>query len=232
MQKKTERFELRLDPETLNRVDNWRTGQSDLPSRAAAVRRLIDAGLALDESKFRPTISEKLIVGMLCDLFKQLKLDDAGFDPDLIEKATVGGHHWALEWEYGGMFEESIDEQVALEVANILQMWWNIESSYDYLSEDERARLEADSVTSRNRFMFRGFDGNVEPNHFFVAKLMIDDLGRFRHFAGRDLNSHYPSLHRHRSMLALFETMQDSVQGGQTLTATQIAELVGSTQRS
>ena len=37
MQLKTERFEMRLDSRTLERVDAWRARQSDLPSRAEAV---------------------------------------------------------------------------------------------------------------------------------------------------------------------------------------------------
>lgn len=42
---KSERFELRLDPDTLDRIDVWRSEQRDLPSRSAAVRRLVEAGL-------------------------------------------------------------------------------------------------------------------------------------------------------------------------------------------
>jgi len=40
MQQKTERFEMRLDQGTLDQMDKWRSSQSDLPSRAEAVRRL------------------------------------------------------------------------------------------------------------------------------------------------------------------------------------------------
>lgn len=42
---KTERFELRLETELLERVDEWRAAQRDLPSRSAAVRRLVTHGL-------------------------------------------------------------------------------------------------------------------------------------------------------------------------------------------
>ena len=34
---KTERFEMRMDRETLENVDTWRADQPDLPSRAEAV---------------------------------------------------------------------------------------------------------------------------------------------------------------------------------------------------
>lgn len=52
---KSERFELRLDPETLRRIDEWRSDQSDVPSRSAAVRRLLEAGLghAQDDQLFQ-----------------------------------------------------------------------------------------------------------------------------------------------------------------------------------
>jgi hypothetical protein len=45
MPPKTERFEMRMEPETLKKVDDWRRTQPDLPSRAEAVRRLVEAAL-------------------------------------------------------------------------------------------------------------------------------------------------------------------------------------------
>ncbi|QGM94386.1 hypothetical protein F7D13_10290 [Methylocystis rosea] len=46
---KSERFELRLDPETLTKIDEWRKEQSDLPSRSEAVRTLIEISLGKAE---------------------------------------------------------------------------------------------------------------------------------------------------------------------------------------
>ena len=37
---------VRLQPGPLRLLDDWRRGQEDLPGRAEAIRRLIDAGLA------------------------------------------------------------------------------------------------------------------------------------------------------------------------------------------
>jgi metal-responsive CopG/Arc/MetJ family transcriptional regulator len=45
MPPKTERFEMRLDLEMIERIDNWRRQQSDLPTRAEAIRRLIETAL-------------------------------------------------------------------------------------------------------------------------------------------------------------------------------------------
>lgn len=45
------RFEMLAPPEWLEMVDDWRRRQKDLPSRAEAIRRLVD--LALDYESFR-----------------------------------------------------------------------------------------------------------------------------------------------------------------------------------
>lgn len=47
MPPKTERFEMRLELEMIERIDNWRRQQSDLPTRAEAIRRLIETSLGL-----------------------------------------------------------------------------------------------------------------------------------------------------------------------------------------
>jgi hypothetical protein len=45
MAKKTERFEMRADPSFFKTIDDWRRKQADLPSRAEAIRRLVELGL-------------------------------------------------------------------------------------------------------------------------------------------------------------------------------------------
>lgn len=38
-------FQMRASAEWLKRIDDWRRQQDDLPSRAEAIRRLVEAGL-------------------------------------------------------------------------------------------------------------------------------------------------------------------------------------------
>ena len=45
MPPKTDRFEMRVEPELLQRIDEWRKEQPDEPSRAQAIRRLAHLGL-------------------------------------------------------------------------------------------------------------------------------------------------------------------------------------------
>ena len=77
MQAKTERFEMRLDQMTLEEVDAWRARQADVPSRAEAVRRLIEDGLTPVPARRELELSagERLAVVMLCELHKHLKVD-------------------------------------------------------------------------------------------------------------------------------------------------------------
>jgi hypothetical protein len=49
MEEKTERFEMRVASTFLQAVDNWRRKQEDLPSRAEAIRRLVELGLSFKE---------------------------------------------------------------------------------------------------------------------------------------------------------------------------------------
>ena len=223
-QQRTERFEMRLDLDTLRRLDDWRADQPDLPSRAAAIRRLVESGLSMDKQRFRPSSGERLIIAMLCELYQHLNVD-AGIDPNLVEEALSDGHHWALEWAYE-LFGGPVDQKVPREVADILTMWRTIEWSYNQLPEEDRANLETDAGITRERARFRGFDGNDETTHYSVAGVMIDSLGRFREFKERDLNSHWPYLNRYRSMLALYEPMMQSLRAGKHLTPKQITELV------
>lgn len=43
----SERFEMRFTADLLRQIDEWRRRQDDLPARAEAIRRLIEAGLSL-----------------------------------------------------------------------------------------------------------------------------------------------------------------------------------------
>lgn len=43
--KKEGRLEMRVDPEWLEKLDDWRRRQKEIPTRAEALRRLTDLGL-------------------------------------------------------------------------------------------------------------------------------------------------------------------------------------------
>lgn len=41
----TERLQMRVSPEFLVEVDNWRRKQADIPNRSEAIRRLVELAL-------------------------------------------------------------------------------------------------------------------------------------------------------------------------------------------
>jgi NAD(P)-dependent dehydrogenase (short-subunit alcohol dehydrogenase family) len=89
----SERFEMRVDSDLLERLDAWRQSEDDRPSRAEAIRRLIEAGLAHDNKGRAPhlTDGEKLIAIMMAELIKKLDVD-VETNVDLVQKVILGGH--------------------------------------------------------------------------------------------------------------------------------------------
>lgn len=167
--------------------------------------------------EFMPTVrrfsmkfsdGEKLILMMLSDLYKHLEIR-GDVDHQLVKSAISGGHHWAIKWEHTGIFhgEEDNKEDVQ-EVANILDMWEQVECRYGQLSEDDKNKV--DSAIHPRGAKFQGFDGNNEV-HFGIACCLVNDMGRWAQFKSRDLNSHSRSIDRHRRMLAKYRPRRNTL---------------------
>jgi uncharacterized protein YfbU (UPF0304 family) len=213
-----------LEPDILDRIDNWRSDQSGVPNRSEAARQLIELGLER-ASEVRLTAGEKLIITMLSDLLKAHKVDSE-VDPKFIMSAIYGGHYWALNWELSGLFHDHEDrKQVVSFVVNVLDMWDFIEAGYSRLSEGDKLRVETEATPFGKHVSFRGFDGNNETTYMSVARFLIGDMGRFQRFKGRDLNSHMPMIDGYQRMFRAFEPMRAVLMGGE-LNATQIIQLL------
>lgn len=169
---------------------------------------------------------EKLILIMLCDLYKHLKVK-SGVDPAFVEAAIHGGHYWGLKWQYPGIFHgHEDDKQLVTEVGDVLEMWFFIESGYGKLSKKDKDRVATEADPFGKDVRFRGFDGNNESEHYGVARFLIDKLERFTTFKRRDLNSHAPSIESYRRMLTVFGPMRSRLGIGGELNASQIIELL------
>jgi uncharacterized protein YfbU (UPF0304 family) len=223
---KTERFELRLDPGILEDVDAWRSRQADIPSRAEAMRRLVEAGLGTPkEREIGFSDGEKLVTLMLCEIYKHLKMKSE-IDPSFVEATIHQGHLWALGWEYTGILHShESNTTTRVEVINILDMWSFIERGYGKLSKKDKVRVETEADPFGKRVTFSGFDGNYETGHLGIAGFLINNLNRFSEFKGRDLNSHSPSLDAYRRMLKVFEPVRHNLIG-QELDASQIIDIL------
>lgn len=226
---KSERFELRLETETIELVDAWRQRSDGNPSRAEAIRRLIDLGLSLSDTTAHKPVAisdgERLILGLVGELHRHMKVRGES-NPDFIQSAIVGGHFWALEWELPGIIHRhSVDDKTVREVVDILDMWSFIEEAFAGFSKADRAKISDRIGPIGKELIFPGFDGNNESTHRSVARFLIEDMGRFERYKGRELNSHHPVIDGYRSMIVAFEPMREKLIGIK-LTPAQIVELL------
>ncbi|WP_085125095.1 YfbU family protein [Tistlia consotensis] len=224
MQPKSERFEMRLDQTTLDRLDQWRGRQSDLPSRSEAARRLIEKGFEAESAPAtKLTPGERLIIAMISDLYRQ-NLISREIDPEFVMSAITGGHYWALGWELQVILHEHEDSPVIVsEVVNVLDMWSFIEGSFKKMPKPEKEKIKGE--IGLNNVEFIGFDGNNESEHLGVARFLIEKMGRFAEFKGRDLNSHMPRVAVYRRMLQVFDPMRAQLIGID-LTGEQIVKIL------
>ena len=217
-----------LDRDTIRQIDEWREHQPDHPSQAEAVCRLLNQNLSESNRPLPFTSGEKLIVGMLCDLLKQFSVNRT-IDPSFVESALFSGHHWALEWQYPGVYERPDRLETLEEVLDVLQMWRVLEYSYDRLSGEEKILVKDQARLSSDRLLFGGFDGNEETEHLGIALFLIEEMERYEEFKGRTLNTHSPTLRKYRSMVKTFEAKMKELPIGQVdLSAEQIIEVLNS----
>lgn len=172
------------------------------------------------------TNSEKLILVMLADIQNKLGKEHE-LDGEFIKRAIFSDNTWALEWEYTGIFSGEPEEAPpeVNDVCNILDMWFFIESAYDEMDPDDKARIAEEVGPLGKNVRFLGFDGNYETKHLSVASFLINDMDRFQHFSGRDLNSHCPVVDGYLRMFEIFKTIRPQLaEAG--LTADQITRLL------
>lgn len=159
------------------------------------------------------TDGEKLIIFMLTEIYE--KLDIKGeLDASFVQKAVSSGNAWSIPWRIKCVqFDPSKeDPQVVKEVCDILEMWSFVENSYKELSDEDRDDVKK-SIEPLSGHVFKGFDGNSQKGHMWIARFMIDDLGVFQQFKGRELNAHAPTLDTYLRMLPIFEDIQKKISG-------------------
>jgi uncharacterized protein YfbU (UPF0304 family) len=212
---KSERFELRVDEDQLSQIDAWAAEQSDQPTRAEAVRRLLAFGLSAGSKRaVHFSDGEKMLMLMMADLFKSLKVKADNSNPEFLADVIYGGHYWAPKWDMQGVFHDHIDNPKDVEyVVDVLDMWSFIEDSFGQLSSAEQ-ELVKKQTNQKGDIKFDGFDGNEESNQRSIALFLVNKIGRFTKFKNRELNTHFSTYDRYRKMLELFEPIRVGQRGG------------------
>lgn len=212
---RSERFELRIDEDQLAQVDAWAREQTDRPTRAEAVRRLVNFGLSIGSSQaVHFSDGEKMLIVMMGDLFKALKVKNPELDPCLAAKIINGGHYWALKWDMQSVFHNHVDNpQNVSHVVDVLDMWSFIEEAYEDIDPEEKASIVAELGPWATNVRFPGFDGNHESSQISIARFLVDGMGRFSRFKGREMNSHSPTHARYCHMVAAFKPIRATLIG-------------------
>lgn len=149
--------------------------------------------------------ADKLIILMLSEIYDHLGVQGET-DTDFLRSAIFGGHNWALDWRLPGITQtETAPPAVVSETVNLLEMYDMLERSFDALGPEDRADIEAWTIE------FRGFDGNNETTHMSVAQFLVEKMDRFARFAGREFNSHAPSLGMAGRMFEVYEPLRAGV---------------------
>jgi uncharacterized protein YfbU (UPF0304 family) len=166
---------------------------------------------------------EKLILMMVADMYKHLKIKNGEFDPDFVMDTITHDYLWGFNWKYTGIpFEKEPNPPEVRETADILDMWYFLEGGYEKLSPADKQKVK--DAIDRDQVHFLGFDGNNE-DHYGIARYFVEKLQRFEHFKGRDLNSHMPSIDRYRHMYRVFEPIRETLHS-RSLNAAEIIQIM------
>ena len=226
---KSERFELRIDAQQLGRVEKWATEQSDHPTKAEAIRRLIDRGLSAGSSRaVNFSDGEKMLILMMSDVYKALKIQNPESSPEFLAQVIYGGHYWAPKWKMQGVFHDHVDDPDEVRyVVDVLDMWSFIEEAYEALGPADHSSVEKKLGSRSSDLKFHGFDGNNEASQIGVARFLVEKMGRFTRFSNRELNSHCPTFAKYNAMLETFLPIRKTLTGTK-LSAAQLIEILKS----
>lgn len=148
------------------------------------------------------TNEQKLIVALLTEIHEALDIKN-GLDPVFIQDKVSSGRVWALHWKYPNLFQGGGEPPVNVQfVASVLDLWERLEHSHASLNQEGVATLTALSPVYGERVQFPGFDGNGgDHDGYSIARILIEELGRWSSFQGRDLNAHMPMADSYERML-------------------------------
>ncbi len=166
---------------------------------------------------------EKIILLMLSQIHEHLKIEETR--ASLVRQAIETGNLWAIEHSFPEIFDNGEKAPDVVSVTrDVLTMWLALEESFANLSSTDKEWLKKSSSQISDRVVFPGFSGNYEIDYLSTARFMVNVLGKYEHFADRDLNHFLPHMDTYRRMLAPFERILKR-NASLTLSAQEIAEV-------
>lgn len=173
---------------------------------------------------FTTSPTEKLIILLLCDAIEK-KEAGSYIDPKVIRRALEGRMSWGIEWKFAALVSPDIPEETGEEVRSLLEMWSHLTAAYNELAVGEQKRAREASPFDSG-VTFPGFDHNNHSDHLAAMRFIVEDLGQWQEFQGRDTDTHsQTTLFLLRGM---FETFKRLRRAGQRLRGDEIIEILTS----
>lgn len=176
--------------------------------------------------------SEKLILLMLGEIYEKLELKN--IDTNLLRSAIHSENTWALDWEMQGVVGSDGEPTppLVVKVVNYLDMWSFLEEAHSSFDQPAKDFVAQEAEPFGRHVRFPGFDGNYEGEAFSIAQILVNDMGRFSRFKGRDLNSHASLLENYARMYEVFEPIRASLSGTRALEPAQVVAILQAMRRS
>lgn len=148
---------------------------------------------------------EKLILLMLSDIYDKLDLNT--IDTKIIRSAIHTENTWALDWEIPSIVGSGIESPPpqVVNVVNYLDMWSFLEEAHNLFDSATKEHIAREADPFGKHVRFPGFDANSECDSLSIARILVDDMGRFSRFKGREMNSHAPLIPAYSRMFMIFE---------------------------
>lgn len=173
------------------------------------------------------TNPEKLILIMLAEIQEELDMK-GGADHKLVAGSIYSENTWVLDWEMPGIVgsaAEPTPPQMSF-VVDVLDMWSFMEEAHDTFDSILKKKVVDGAKPFGADAWFSGFDGNHEGDEMSIANFLIEDMGRFSRFKGRDLNSHCSSVGTYKRMLQVYEPLRATLDGRGHLSVDQVISVL------
>lgn len=169
---------------------------------------------------------------MLSEIYDKLSLTDV--DTSLLRSAIYTENTWALDWEMQGVVGSESESPPPLvdDVVNYLSMWSFLEEASSSFDVPTKEKVAQEAEPFGRHIRLPGFDGNNEIEALSIAKILVEDMGKFSRFKGRDLNSHAPLLENYARMYKVFEPIRRSLTGTRPLGPEQVIAILRAMQHT
>ncbi len=137
-------------------------------------------------------------------------------------ESPASGAPWSNHPRFAGFPPEPKEDASPLvqEIADILHMWSCIEDAFAALAPGEQEAFRRDG--NLLPAVFQGFDGRRERDYRSVASFLIEHIGCFARFSGRDLESYHPVAKSYRRLLEAFQPLWEGCGATRALTADEL----------